>query len=96
MVIFLLFWVGFISGTPLKVITPFEVEPDAHYYWKFDNKTNEMSGFFIELIDLLFQHVNLTYTLEYNTNMGFKTYTELGIVRIRISIHVNFNLLFHS
>ena len=62
---------------PLKVLIPMQVEPNATSYWKLDEKTNKLSGFFIELIHLLFDSLNFTYTIDHKTG-DFKSYNDLG------------------
>ena len=75
---------------PLKVLIPMEVEPSATNFWKLDKNTNQLTGFFVELIHLLFNSMNLTYTIEHNTT-NFKSYTDLGkVAKLSVSLSQSF------
>ena len=55
-----------------------ETSPDFPKFWKLEEGTKKLSGFYIDVIKELFKVVNVSYTIEYNFPPKYKTYNELG------------------
>ena len=54
---------------------------DPEGFFKIDKETQEPTGFFVDLIDEVFESLNMSYSLELGSN-DFKTYNDLGKIQI--------------
>ena len=76
----LLFPIVLTSNEPVKVLIPMEASPDFSKFWKLEEDTKSLSGFYIDVIDELFKIINVSYSIEYNFPPKYNTYNELGTI----------------
>ena len=67
------------EGENVKVMMPTAIYPSYPPYWKWNEETRELEGYFVDLLQELFRSADLNYTLLSKIDEEhFEDYSKLG------------------